>query len=55
VVESTKLVGFHRDPGDQMIVATARVLRCPLLPADPKILDYPDVQILDRFFLGGST
>jgi PIN domain nuclease of toxin-antitoxin system len=47
VVESTKLVGFHRDPGDQIIVATARVLDCPLLTADQKILVYPDVQILE--------
>ncbi|WP_404791264.1 type II toxin-antitoxin system VapC family toxin [Altericista sp. CCNU0014] len=46
VIESTQLVGFHRDPGDQMIVATARVLKCPLLTADQKILEYPDVQKL---------
>ncbi|MBW4554180.1 MAG: type II toxin-antitoxin system VapC family toxin [Aphanocapsa sp. GSE-SYN-MK-11-07L] len=47
VVESTKLVGFHRDPGDQIIVATARVLKCPLLTADQKILEYPGVQTLE--------
>jgi PIN domain nuclease of toxin-antitoxin system len=46
VIESTKLIGFHRDPGDQIIVATARVLNCPLLTADQKILEYPDVQKL---------
>lgn len=46
VVESTKLVGFHRDPGDQMIVATAKVNECPLLTADQKILSYPAVQTL---------
>jgi PIN domain nuclease of toxin-antitoxin system len=46
VVESTKLVGFHQDPGDQLIVATARVLDYPLLTADQKILEYPDVQTL---------
>jgi PIN domain nuclease of toxin-antitoxin system len=46
VVESTKLTGFHRDPADQLIVATARIYGCPLLTADSKILAYPDVQIL---------
>jgi PIN domain nuclease of toxin-antitoxin system len=29
-----------------MIVATAKVHNCPLLTADQKILDYPDVQTL---------
>jgi PIN domain nuclease of toxin-antitoxin system len=47
VVESTKLVGFHNDPADQIIVATARIHSCPLLTADRKILVYPDVQILN--------
>jgi PIN domain nuclease of toxin-antitoxin system len=46
VVESTKLTGFHRDPADQLIVATARIYGCPLLTADTKILAYPDVQTL---------
>jgi PIN domain nuclease of toxin-antitoxin system len=46
VIESTTLVGFHRDPGDQIIVATARVLKCPLLTADQKILNYQNVQTL---------
>lgn len=46
VIESTKLVGFHRDPGDQMIVATAKVNKCPVLTADQKILAYPEVQTL---------
>lgn len=46
VVESTKLTGFHRDPADQMIGATARIYGCPLLTADAKILAYPDVQTL---------
>ena len=31
VVESTQLPQpFHRDPADQLLVATARVLHCPL-------------------------
>ena len=46
IVESTKLTGFHRDPADQLIVATARIYGCPLLTADTKILAYPDVQTL---------
>lgn len=46
IVESTKLTGFHRDPSDQIIVATARIYGCPLLTADAKILAYPDVETL---------
>ncbi|BAY17103.1 hypothetical protein NIES21_29370 [Anabaenopsis circularis NIES-21] len=46
IVESTKLTGFHRDPSDQLIVATARIHCCPLLTADAKILAYPGVQTL---------
>lgn len=46
-VESTQLPGsFHRDPADQIIVATARVYDCPLLTADDKILRYPHVKLL---------
>lgn len=44
VVESTELPdNFHRDPADQLIVATARILQCSLLTADAKILGYPHV------------
>lgn len=46
VVDSTQLSGFHSDPFDQMIVATARFYKCPLLTVDAKILNYPDVQTL---------
>ena len=47
VVESTQLPGdFHRDPADQMIVATARVWGCPLLTVDDRILKYPHVTLL---------
>lgn len=46
VVESTRLSGFHRDPGDQIIVATAKVYDYPLLTADQKILAYSGVQTL---------
>ena len=45
VVESTQLPGtFHKDPSDQLIVATARILNCPLLSRDHKILDYEHVK-----------
>ena len=47
VIESTQLPGnFHRDPADQMIVATARVWGCPLLTVDNRILKYPHVTLL---------
>jgi PIN domain nuclease of toxin-antitoxin system len=45
-VESTQLPGeFHKDPADQIIVATARVLRCAVMTADQKICAYPHVQV----------
>jgi PIN domain nuclease of toxin-antitoxin system len=46
IIQSTQLVNFHKDPADQIIVATAKIYNCPLLTADNKILQYPDVQIL---------
>ena len=46
-IESTRLPGnFHRDPSDQIIVATARVHKCPLVTSDDKITDYPHVQTI---------
>jgi PIN domain nuclease of toxin-antitoxin system len=46
-VDSTQLPGvFHRDPADQIIVATARVYDISLLTADQRILDYPHVRTL---------
>lgn len=46
-IESTKLPGtFHRDPADQIIVATARVHDLPLLTVDRLIMDYPHVRTL---------
>ena len=46
-IESTSLPGsFHRDPSDQIIVATARVHECPLVTSDDKIADYPHVQTI---------
>ncbi len=46
VIQSTQLVGFHNDPADQIIVATAQVYDCPLLTMDAKIVNYPHVKIL---------
>jgi len=47
IVDSTQLPkGFHKDPADQLIVATARILDCPLLTADARILNYPHVSTL---------
>lgn len=47
IVASTQLPGnFHRDPADQIIVATARIYNIPLLTVDRKILNYPHVQTL---------
>lgn len=44
-IESTQLPGtFHRDPADQIIVATARVFNCPVVTLDQNIRAYPHVQ-----------
>jgi PIN domain nuclease of toxin-antitoxin system len=46
-VESTLLPQpFHRDPADQILVATARVLRCPIMTDDAKIAVYPHVRVV---------
>jgi len=46
VVDSTQLPGvFHRDPADQMIVATARMHQIPLMTQDSKILAYTHVPL----------
>ncbi len=40
-IQSTRLPGkFHRDPADQIIVATAITYDCPLVTSDDKILEY---------------
>jgi PIN domain nuclease of toxin-antitoxin system len=40
-VEASSLPdGFHRDPADQLIVATARVTNATLMTRDRRILDY---------------
>jgi len=46
IVESTQLPGeFHRDPADQLIVATSRILNIPLVTMDHAIRNYPHVQL----------
>jgi len=46
-IESTQLPGeFHRDPTDQIIVATARVHGCSLVTSDSKLLKYPHVETM---------
>lgn len=46
-VESTQLPPpFHKDPADQIIVATTRIYRLPLVTCDAKIRAYPHVQLL---------
>jgi len=36
----------NNDPADRLIIATARVLQCPLLTSDRKILNYPMVETI---------
>ena len=46
-MESTQLpLPFHKDPADQMIVATARVHGCPLMTFDEKIRAYAHVKLV---------
>jgi len=46
-IESTRLPGkFHRDPADQLIVATARKYNCPLVTSDEKVLNYERVKTI---------
>jgi PIN domain nuclease of toxin-antitoxin system len=44
-VEAAILPGdVHKDPADRFIIATARILDCPLLSADAKVVGYNHVQ-----------
>ena len=46
-IESTQLPGtFHKDPADQIIVATARIYDAPLMTLDANILAYSYVKLL---------
>lgn len=40
ILESTRLSGFHADPADQIIVATAKINGLSLITQDEKILTY---------------
>lgn len=43
-VTSTRLPdGFHKDPADQIIIATALCLDCSLVTSDEKVINYPYV------------
>ena len=47
-IESTKLPGnFHRDPADQIIVASARIYDYILVTSDRKIIKYPHVNTVE--------
>ena len=45
-VESTILRGFHKDPADQLITATSRILGMPLITSDKQILDFSEVDTI---------
>jgi len=45
-VESTDLRGFHRDPADQIIAATSRILGLPLVTSDKQMLVYPAIDTI---------
>ncbi|MFZ2087608.1 MAG: type II toxin-antitoxin system VapC family toxin [Desulfobaccales bacterium] len=45
-VASSELQGFHPDPADQIIVATARVLGMPLVTADQRIIGFKGVEAI---------
>jgi PIN domain nuclease of toxin-antitoxin system len=45
--ESTQLpTPFHRDPADQIIVASARIHQCPLVTSDRRLIEYPHVELI---------
>jgi len=49
---SARLPGkFHRDPSDQIIVATSRMKNLPLATCDEKIRAYPYVWLLDGMLI----
>ncbi len=45
-VESCLLQNFHKDPADQLIVATSRILSIPLVSADKRIRQFPGVKVV---------
>jgi PIN domain nuclease of toxin-antitoxin system len=47
VQEAAALRGSLRDPADRVIVATARILRVPLLTSDQRIIESKLVPVVD--------
>ncbi len=46
-IRSTTLPGiFHKDPGDQILAATARAFNAPILTKDRLLHDYPHVRTI---------
>ncbi|EKV01265.1 hypothetical protein Lepto7375DRAFT_3420 [Leptolyngbya sp. PCC 7375] len=45
ILQSTRLKGFHSDPADQLLVATAMMCASSLVTQDNKILTYLNTQI----------
>lgn len=46
-IEANNLPGdFHRDPADEIIVATARIYDCEIATVDRRIVAYPHVKKL---------
>ncbi|MGD8519809.1 MAG: hypothetical protein PVF56_01590 [Desulfobacterales bacterium] len=43
-VESTLLRGFHKDPANQIIAATSKILGIPLITSNKKMLEFSDVE-----------
>jgi PIN domain nuclease of toxin-antitoxin system len=47
VAEAYSLADYAgKDPADRIIIATARLLRCPVVTADREILGYPHVDTI---------
>ncbi|MGA1790832.1 MAG: type II toxin-antitoxin system VapC family toxin [bacterium] len=44
--ESSHLRGLHKDPADQIIVASSRVLGMPVVTSDQRILDFSDAETI---------
>lgn len=45
-VESCSLPNFHKDPADQLIVATARIMALPLISADARIQAFSGIKTI---------
>ncbi len=43
---SSGLTGYHNDPADRMIIATAQIYNCPILTPDPLIKKYSQVTVI---------